>query len=116
MEHKYLPYYNITGVTQQYKTHAHGHGIELLNSENVYVTNMKVYNVIGDALYIGGQSNTINPKTTITDCEFHHSRRQGITIGESDATYIKNTTIHHIGTFDGISRNNANDRNRYRTR
>lgn len=110
-----MSYPNITGVTQQYKAHAHGHGIELLNSENVCVSNMKVCNVIGDALYIGGQSNTINPKTTITNCEFHHSRRQGITIGESDATHIKNTNIHHIGTFDGIPRNIADDRNRYRT-
>ena len=39
----------------------------------------------------------------IADCDIHHCRRQGITIGESNGGIIKNTHIHHIGDFDGIN-------------
>ena len=39
---------------------------------------------------------------TINQSDLHHCRRQGISILDSDIVIIKNTNIHHIGTFDNI--------------
>lgn len=80
-------------------THEWGVGIRINQSSSATVFNMEVSEMTGDAIY------TVNDKvgeTIINYCNLHHSRRQGITILQSDVVSINNTNIYNIGDFDNI--------------
>lgn len=101
------------------KTHEWGTGIEVntveypsgATSENPAtpsttkkcggkIQDLEIYNFTGDGITI---INGISPSLVkIVDCDIHHCRRQGITLGDSADTIIDNCYIHHIGTHDGI--------------
>lgn len=82
-------------------THEFGYGIYFNQTISGEVFNMNISNMTGDAIINknGESTGTI----TINQSELHHCRRQGITILDSDVVNIKNTKIHHIGTFDNIN-------------
>ena len=85
-------------------SHCFGHGVGMRNTRNGLIFNMEVYDMTGDALYvknglISKETNT-EYKTVIEDCVLHHCRRQGITIGDSDLTIVKDTEIYKIGHAD----------------
>ena len=85
-------------------THCFGHGVGMRNTRNGLIFNMEVYDMTGDALYVknGFISHELKTeyKTVIENCVLHHCRRQGITIGDSDLTIIKDTEIYKIGHAD----------------
>lgn len=64
------------------------------------IANLEIYDFTGDGITI---NNGLSPgKVEVTDCNIHHCRRQGITIGDSDIVAVNRCHIHHIGTFDGV--------------
>lgn len=97
-EHIYLA--RESGLSQQYETHGHAHGMRLVRCENVYVENMDISNMAGDGICISGKATSV---TNISNCNIHHCRRQGITVSVSDTTNVINTKIQHIGTSDGVN-------------
>ena len=84
--------------------HTQGYGISIKSTENAIVSNMDVYDLTADALAfnksvlwtngtcIGNETN-VEVKYTFA----HHSRRQGITIGDIDSVNIHHTEIAYIG-------------------
>jgi hypothetical protein len=85
-------------------SHCFGHGVGMRNTRDGLVLNMEVYDMTGDAVYIknGKISQDTNQeyKTVVESCVLHHCRRQGITIGDSDLTIVKDTEIYKIGHAD----------------
>lgn len=64
------------------------------------IVNLEIYDFTGDGITI---NNGLAPgKVEVVDCNIHHCRRQGITIGDSDVVVVNRCHIHHIGTFDNI--------------
>lgn len=103
MTHDYAEYRGL-------KTHEWGYGIEDIGS-NGRVLNMEISNFTGDGIISGSSysqsadSIYVRSKSYIEvdDCKIHHCRRQGITIGEGYGGCIRNTNIHHIGDWDGVT-------------
>ncbi|MBR4032629.1 MAG: right-handed parallel beta-helix repeat-containing protein [Clostridia bacterium] len=61
---------------------------------------MNVSEFPGDAICL---KNNFGQGTVVVDnCNLHHCRRQGISMLDGDTYVVKNTEIHHIGSFDGI--------------
>lgn len=80
-------------------THEWGYGIYFNQTILGEAFNMDISDMPGDAIVNKSTVGTL----TITECDLHHCRRQGISILDSDITNISNTNIHHIGTFDNIT-------------
>lgn len=101
LTHDYSVYNELT-------THEWGHGVNNEGSKG-YIENLEISEFTGDGIASGNNVSwepfTILSRAFINvdNCNIHHCRRQGITIGESNGAVIKNTEIHHIGTFDNIS-------------
>lgn len=88
------------GELAESSSHAFGSGIYFDNSRYALAYNMESYNFTGDSMVM---KNSKSGGVMIADeCNFHHSRRQGITVVESDQVIIKNTIIHHIGSMDDV--------------
>lgn len=81
-------------------THEFGYGIFFNQTISGEAFNMDISDMTGDAIINknGESTGTI----TVNQSDLHHCRRQGISILDSDIVNIKNTKIHHIGTFDNI--------------
>ena len=92
------------------KSHEWGYGVSSIGSNGTVVT-LEISQFTGDGInsedkyrQISGGFETLSKAfIEVDNCKIHHCRRQGITIGESDGGIIKNTHIHHIGDFDGIT-------------
>ena len=82
-------------------THEFGYGIFFSQTISGEAFNMDISDMTGDAIINknGESTGTI----TINQSNLHHCRRQGISILDSDIVNIRNTKIHHIGTFDNIN-------------
>ncbi len=86
-------------------THEFGYGIYIVGDKpgvkvNATVTGCIFYDFTGDAVVTkNGISGGI---ITLRNSEFHHCRRQGISILDSDEVLIYGCKIHHIGSVDGI--------------
>lgn len=104
---------NATIDSQSY-THEWGQGIEIAGSTNVKIDKIEISDCTGDAISTGWLQYKINPADYtqeemgshiyIYNCDLHHCRRQGITLGGSNDVYIFNNKIHHIGkSDDGIT-------------
>lgn len=82
-------------------THEWGRGIKINQSILATVFNMEISEMTGDAIVnVNDQS---GGTTTISDCNLHHCRRQGITIAQSNVVNVNNTNIYNIGDFDNIT-------------
>ncbi|MFL0489397.1 pectin lyase [Bacillus sp. AFS054943] len=103
---------------QQY-THEWGQGIEINGSNNVEINNVEISECTGDAISTGWLQYRLNPAEYTQEemgshiyiyrCNIHHCRRQGITLGGSNDTYVFENEIHHIGKSD--DGNTSNFRN-----
>ena len=106
MTHNYINYEEEEGMAptswQSSVSHAHGFGIYVRACSDALIKNMEVYDFIGDSIYIINSDNGIINKTntSIENCFIHHSRRQGVTVSDSEFVSINNTEISHIGTHD----------------
>ena len=106
IEHNYAPYtYNGDKIQ---KSHELGYGVDNQGSVGK-IENLDISQFTGDGIYSGNNADWTPSFTVysrafseIIKCNIHHCRRQGITVGESNGAVIKDTEIHHIGTFDGV--------------
>lgn len=69
-----------------------GMGINILDSENVFVSGLNIKSCWGDCVYIGSNSK----KVKVSDCKLDNGRRQGVSITSGDDIMIKNCTITNI--------------------
>ncbi len=106
-------------VDSQDYTHEWGEGIEIKGSNQVDIDHVEISDCTGDAVSTGWLQYQPNPADYtqeqmgshiyIHDCDLHHCRRQGVTLGGSDDIYVFNNKIHHIGfaadntTIDGTA-------------
>ena len=104
LTHNYKPVLNSKGEisgAQGSVSHCFGHGIFIQNTRNGHIFNMDIYEMTGDAIVVKNgkiaQDSGLEYRTLIEDSKLHHCRRQGITIGDSDITYVKDTEIYKIG-------------------
>ncbi|MEB3100776.1 right-handed parallel beta-helix repeat-containing protein [Ferviditalea candida] len=94
-------------VDSQDYTHEWGEGIEIKGSNQIDIDHVEISECTGDAVATGWLQYQLNPadytqeqmgsRIFVHDCDLHHCRRQGITLGGSDDIYIFNNHIHHIG-------------------
>lgn len=94
-------------VDSQHYTHEWGQGIEINGSNNVEINNVEISECTGDAISTGWLQYRLNPAEYTQEemgshiyiyrCNIHHCRRQGITLGASNDTYVFENEIHHIG-------------------
>ena len=103
----YIDYFlGVKKLTSQYGTHEFGYGIALAGVRNAKITSMKIKCMTGDAIAIFGsgyKSSAFSDSNTIVDkCDLSYCRRQGITIGDTDTTIVKNTKIYKIGNSENI--------------
>ena len=89
-------------------THEFGYGIFFYNTKNGIAKNLNIKEFTGDAVFIknGAEAEKTGESfvTRIEDCELSYCRRQGISVGDSDISIVKNCLIHDIGDselFDG---------------
>jgi hypothetical protein len=106
MTHNYINYSVEEGKSSSSYSaavsHEQGHGLAIFASTYAYIKNMEVYDFTGDSLGILNRYNheTFNTNVFVENCYFHHSRRQGISVLDSEYVLVRNTEISHIGTYD----------------
>lgn len=79
-------------------------------SIDIELANIEISNCTGDAISTGWLEYKLNPADYTQDqmgshiyiheCDLHHCRRQGISLGGSNDVWIINNKIHHIGKAD----------------
>ncbi len=99
-------------IAVQFTTHQQGHGLYIMSSQNIEISDMEVFQCVGDCIYIGDE---YNPNTgefkyptrpnaiTITRCNLHDARRDGITVIAGENIEISNNEIHDINGLNGKS-------------
>ena len=97
--------HNYDGIVSEYEeTHEWGHGINIWGSKNVEISNLEIYDMIGDGVYISGTSiNNTSTSIFIHDCNIYNTRRQGISIISAENVEIYNNEIHDINGTDPAS-------------
>ena len=79
-------------------THEWGYGIHIVGSNNITLSNLKIYNMTGDGIDIcsinKGEKTPEN--IVIENCNIFECRRQGITIECGKSIIIRNNEIHNI--------------------
>ena len=84
-------YHNYEGES----SHEWGMGIRVEGSKNVFINNLKIFNMTGDGVYITkGLSNS--NLVRIQDCVIYRNRRQGISIISGENVEIINNEIYNI--------------------
>ena len=97
-------------VDGQNYTHEWGQGIEISGSNYVEIDHVEISDCTGDAVSTGWLEYKLNPGDYtqeqmgsyiyIHNCDIHNCRRQGITLGSSNDTYIFDNKIYFIGKAD----------------
>jgi ABC-type histidine transport system ATPase subunit len=93
-----------TEIKKRTQSHEWGYGILNAGSSGS-ILNMVLTNMTGDGLYVGSINIAKKPyhgSTIIDSCEISYCRRNGITGCSSEGLTIKNTKIHHIGTYGEV--------------
>lgn len=75
-----------------------GYGSKALyvkNSENVYIHDMEVWNVFGDAIAVGGTTKQ-SKDAVIENCKIHDCYRNGITVGGVKNCIVRSCRIYNI--------------------
>lgn len=85
-----------------YITHEFGTAIDIVNSRNITVRNVKVSDMTGDAMHVGvtNQGPASNKKTSgvhISGCTFEACRRQGISVVDGDNVTVIGNFFRDIG-------------------
>ncbi len=86
-------------------THEFGYGIFIIGNKrgepvNALIRNCEISNMTGDAVVT--KNGVSGGQITLINNVFHHCRRQGISVLDSDDILISKCYIHHIGSSDGI--------------
>ncbi len=106
MTHNYSPVV-FRGKVEK-STHEWGHGIMVLGSKGK-ISNMTVSYMSGDGIYVASfrsSGKVLDAETEIDSCDIGHCRRNGLSIASNTGFRLSNTSIHHVGSFDGISGTN----------
>jgi hypothetical protein len=82
-----------------------GHGINILSSNDVTVSNTTIKECWGDGIYIGSYNDTddrtyFSQNVTLINCRISYCRRQGISIVGGDYTKVIACTISNISGTD----------------
>jgi len=78
-------------------THEFGYGIKIAHSENIVIKEVKIEQMTGDGVIIGGLGKFNNSrKVVVTKCELFDCRRQGITIYAGIECELSYNKIYHI--------------------
>ena len=86
-------------------SHQWGHGIDITGSKGT-VRNMQISYMTGDGIRISSyksKETVFHAKAEVDHCNISYCRRNGVTIGSTDGAVLSHTSIHHIGTHDGIT-------------
>ena len=86
--------------TEENKSAEIGMGISIMGSKNVEITNLEIYNTTGDGIYICESLKGMTDGVKITNCNIHHSRRQGMSIITANNVLFENNQIHDIVGID----------------
>lgn len=70
-----------------------GMGIDILQSENVNISNLTIMDCWGDCIYVGDDSESV----IIRNCKIDNGRRQGISVTSGNNIVINNCEIMNIG-------------------
>ena len=73
-----------------------GHGIYIIDSNNVTVEGIEVNKCWGDSIYIGSDIQGTPSGINIKRCRLHNSRRQGISVESADGVNIEDCFISEI--------------------
>ncbi|MCC2591360.1 right-handed parallel beta-helix repeat-containing protein [Chryseobacterium sp. MFBS3-17] len=69
-----------------------GHGINILGSKNVLISNFNISNCWGDGIYIGRDNNKFSSNITLKNGIVYNNRRNGISITSVDGLLMNNIT------------------------
>ena len=69
-----------------------GMGVQIMHGRNINIQDLDISNCWGDCIYIGGQSSNLS----ITNCNLHNARRQGISVTHAYKVSINKCVIHDI--------------------
>ena len=89
---------------EENSSHQWGYGINAIGSRGK-IADMNISFMTGDGIRASSyktQSSVYHAKVDVSNCNISYCRRNGITIGSTEGITISNTSIHHIGTHDGI--------------
>lgn len=74
-----------------------GMGIEIKDSQHIYISNMNINKMWGDAIYVGSNGKYNNNNIFLESIKMNDNRRQGISIVSARNLYIKNILIRNTG-------------------
>lgn len=74
-------------------------GINLKNCTNIYIHDMKVWNIFGDCIGVSGTTKQ-SENILIENCTLHDSYRNGITIGGVKRGTVRNCHIYNVSGGD----------------
>ncbi|WP_436872804.1 right-handed parallel beta-helix repeat-containing protein [Acinetobacter haemolyticus] len=74
-----------------------GMGIEIKDSKNIYISNMNINKMWGDAIYIGSKGKHNNDSIFISNVEMDDNRRQGISVISAENLYVNNVLVSNTG-------------------
>ena len=86
-------------------SHQWGHGIDITGSKGV-VRNMQISYMTGDGIRISSyksKEEVFHAKAEVDYCNISYCRRNGVTVGSTEGVILSHSSIHHIGTYDGIT-------------
>ena len=89
-------------------THEWGYGIINAGSSGL-IENMDISYMTGDGIYSGSvkaKGSVYHSSVEISGCRVSYCRRNGITLTSSKGVKILNTSVHHIGSYGGLSGTN----------
>ncbi|ERS01378.1 hypothetical protein Q674_13120 [Acinetobacter sp. COS3] len=70
-----------------------GMGIEIKDSQNIFINNMSINEMWGDAIYIGSKGKNSNYNITLKNIKINENRRQGISIISVDTLNAEDIII-----------------------
>lgn len=76
--------------------HAFGMGIDIRGSQDISISNVYIYNMIGDGIFIDQYKSKKSNNININNCTIYNNRRQGITVTTADNVHIINNEIYNI--------------------
>lgn len=88
--------HDYTIVDEITKKHQWGMGVSILGGKNIHVHNLEILDTTGDGIYISKTQNKDAENITISNCNIHNTRRQGITIITAFKVKIFENEIHNI--------------------
>ncbi|MFU0502950.1 right-handed parallel beta-helix repeat-containing protein, partial [Acinetobacter baumannii] len=83
-----------------------GMGIDIRDSQNIRISNMKISKMWGDAIYLGNNNNFSNSDIVLSNIIMNDNRRQGVSVITAKNLNANNLTIKNTsgtGPASGIA-------------